>query len=140
MGRCVDLGAGGLPYLPFAEVVGRLAEARRRSGALVVVVEDLHWADQSSRDLLRFLVARLRDEHVVVVASYRTDDLHRRHPLRQMLPDLVRLPQVERVELAPFDPGELSTYLRGLTGAPVAARRWRACWSGRRAMPTSPRS
>lgn len=168
VGRCVDLGAGGLPYLPFAEVVGRLAarddladevasrpaldaltgtasarsptvgaadgdhrlplfdavrgllaEAGRRSGALVVVVEDLHWADQSSRDLLRFLVARLRDEHVVVVASYRTDDLHRRHPLRQMLPDLVRLPQVERVELAPFDAGELSTYLRGLTGAPV---------------------
>src|SRR5680860_42232 len=96
-----------------------LATAGERAGALVVVLEDLHWADRSSRDLLHFLLARLRSEHVVLVASYRTDDLHRRHPLRQVLADLVRLPRVDRVELAPFDARELTEYLTALSGGPV---------------------
>ena len=51
------------------------------SGPLLVLLEDVPWADQSSRDLLRYLRARLTDGLVVVIASYRADDLHRRHPL-----------------------------------------------------------
>ena len=62
------------------------------AGPLLIVLEDVHWADRSSRDLLRYLLARLVDEPVAVVASYRSDDLHRRHPLRPLLAELVRLP------------------------------------------------
>ncbi|OLT11493.1 hypothetical protein BJF78_04875 [Pseudonocardia sp. CNS-139] len=69
---------------------------------VLLVVEDLHWADRSSRDLLVFLLSRLTGQRLVVLATYRTDDLHRRHPLRPVLSELVRLPAVERVDLAPL--------------------------------------
>src|SRR6266496_1598207 len=143
VGHCVDLGAAGLPYLPFAEALQRLAEqaaadttladALRSRPALarllpateatpaaaasggddlgqlqlfdavgsmlaelttqapaLLVIEDLHWADQSTRALLSFLLTRLRAERLAVVASYRGDDLHRRHPLRPLPGELVR--------------------------------------------------
>ena len=73
---------------------------------VLLAVEDLHWADRSSRDLLVFLLSRLGAQRLIVLATYRADELHRRHPLRPVLSELVRLPAVERVELAPLDPGE----------------------------------
>ena len=48
----------------------------------LVAFEDLHWADQSTRDLLVFLARNLTDERVLMAATFRTDELHRRHPLR----------------------------------------------------------
>jgi DNA-binding CsgD family transcriptional regulator/tetratricopeptide (TPR) repeat protein len=85
------------------------------SGApLLIVLEDVHWADRSSRDLLRYLLARLVDEPVAVVASYRADDLHRTHPLRPLLAELVRLPGVERLELPPLPDAEVGTLVRRL--------------------------
>jgi DNA-binding CsgD family transcriptional regulator/tetratricopeptide (TPR) repeat protein len=69
----------------------------------LLILEDLHWADRSSRDMLAFLLPRLWGQRLVVVATYRSDDLHRRHPLRPVLSELVRLPAVERLELAPLD-------------------------------------
>jgi hypothetical protein len=63
---------------------------------VLVVVEDIHWADQSTRDMLSFLFARDFQHPVALVASYRSDDLHRRHPLRAAVaewgPDAVGLP------------------------------------------------
>ena len=55
------------------------------SAPVVVIVEDVHWADRSSRDLLSFLFARGFETPVSIVVSYRSDDLHRRHPLRSTL-------------------------------------------------------
>src|SRR3954466_8932753 len=52
---------------------------------VLLIVEDVHWADQSTRDLLTFLFIRGFTAPVAVVASYRSDDLHRRHPLRPAL-------------------------------------------------------
>ncbi|MEU5341367.1 AAA family ATPase [Streptomyces sp. NPDC020766] len=182
-GHCVDLGDVGLPYLPFTEIVGVLADDERFSAALashpvvdrllgggsggagdaggrlqlfegmaslltdlagsaplLLVLEDLHWADQSSRDLLRFLLSRgilqsrvrsirSRGEDAVaggtpgqrlaVFASYRADDLHRRHPLRPLLAELVRLPVVERLELRPMPDGEVARLVRAQQVAPL---------------------
>lgn len=115
-------GAGGdVSQLQlFDAVSAALAEAGRDSeGPVLLVVEDLHWADQSSRHLLAFLLGRLRDERLLVLASYRTDDLHRRHPLRPLLAQLARLPAVERLELRPFDAEEMGAYLRGLGSTPI---------------------
>ncbi|GAA2719046.1 helix-turn-helix transcriptional regulator [Cellulomonas aerilata] len=100
-----------------AEVLGACGQP---GAPLVLVVEDLHWADSSSRDVLRFLVARMRAEHLLLVGSYRTDDLHRRHPLRAVLAELARHPRVERLELAPFDRDELRAFRTALTGTPPA--------------------
>ena len=87
---------------------------------LVLVVEDLHWADPSSRDVLRYLVARMRREHVLMVGSYRTDDLHRTHPLRPFLSEIWRHPRVERLDLAPFTPAELRLFATAVHGSPLA--------------------
>ena len=52
---------------------------------VLFVVEDLHWADQSTLDLAAFLIRSLRGGRVLLVATYRSDELHRRHPLRPLL-------------------------------------------------------
>ena len=80
----------------------------------LLVVEDLHWADRSSRDLLVFLLSRLTAQRLVVLATYRSDDLHRRHPLRPVLSELVRLPAVERLDLAPLDATDTLDLVRKL--------------------------
>ncbi|WP_443049906.1 helix-turn-helix transcriptional regulator [Streptomyces sp. NBC_00287] len=90
---------------------------------LLLVLEDLHWADQSSRDLLRFLLSRGVLQRsaggVAVLASYRADDLHRRHPLRPLLAELVRLPAVERLELRPLADAEVTRLVRALEERPL---------------------
>ncbi|MDV7218360.1 ATP-binding protein, partial [Streptomyces prunicolor] len=170
-GHCVDLGDVGLPYLPFTEILGVLADDERFAAALaahpavdrllgagsdaardaggrlrlfegiaglladlsdiaplLLVLEDLHWADQSSRDLLRFLLSRgilqrpaggAPTHRLAVFASYRADDLHRRHPLRPLLAELVRLPAVERLELRPMGDAEVARLVRALRTGPV---------------------
>ena len=106
----------------FESVAAVLAELGAQT-PVVVVLEDLHWADRSSRDLLRYLLARLADEPVAVVASYRADDLHRRHPLRPLLAELVRLPGVERLELGPLPDADVGRLVRDLArgAGPVSA-------------------
>ncbi|WP_308010432.1 AAA family ATPase [Blastococcus sp. LR1] len=96
------------------ESVAHLLCELASTGPLLLVLEDVHWADRSSRDLLRYLLARLADEPIAVVASYRSEDLHRRHPLRPLLAELVRLPGVERVDLEPLPPQALRELVRGL--------------------------
>ncbi|HEX6677942.1 MAG TPA: AAA family ATPase [Actinomycetes bacterium] len=88
-----------------------------REQPLLLVVEDLHWADRSTRDLLAFLVRNLRAGRVLLVATYRSDELHRRHPLRPFLAELARSGRVERVELQPFGRQELAILLEGILGA-----------------------
>ncbi|MET0966447.1 MAG: AAA family ATPase [Nakamurella sp.] len=96
-----------------AGVLGATGTAER---PLLLMIEDLHWADSSSRDVLRFLLARLRAEHLLVVGTYRTDDLHRRHPLRPVLAELLRLPKVDHLELPPFTRDELGEFSAAITG------------------------
>lgn len=103
--------------LQLFESVAALICELASSGPLLILLEDVHWADRSSRDLLRYLLARLSDEPVAVVASYRADDLHRRHPLRPLLAELVRLPGVERVELDPLPDADVGALVRRLASA-----------------------
>src|SRR6478735_6715861 len=151
-GHCLDFGDSALPYLPFSEVLGRMAadqpatvdevasrhpalarlqpgrrmmgneredgsaldrsdlfaavhallEAAAESAPLLLVIEDSHWADQSTRDMLSFLFSRPFLGPVAIVASYRSDDLHRRHPLRPQVAEWSRLRGVHRVALSPL--------------------------------------
>ncbi|WP_435857788.1 helix-turn-helix transcriptional regulator [Streptomyces olindensis] len=103
----------------FEGMAGLLADAAEVA-PLLLVLEDLHWADQSSRDLLRFLLGRGVLRHrLAVFASYRADDLHRRHPLRPLLAELVRLPAVERLELRPLADSEVDRLVRALEPGPL---------------------
>jgi DNA-binding NarL/FixJ family response regulator len=89
---------------------------------LLLVIEDLHWADHSTRDLVAFLGAYLRSGRVMVALTYRSDELNRLHPLRELLAELVRNRRVSRLELARFTRSELAELLTGLLGADPAAR------------------
>lgn len=111
----------------FEDVAAVLAEVTDVA-PLLLVLEDLHWADQSSRDLLRFLLSRgvlqrptggSRGRRLAVLASYRADDLHRRHPLRPLLAELVRLPAVERLELQPLPDADVARLVRSLRDRPL---------------------
>jgi len=91
-------------------VLGLLTELAAAAPVLLVL-EDLHWADASTRDLVIFLSRMLHRERVALIGSYRSDDLHRRHPLRPVVAELQRLPSVISVDLAPLDPSALAEHL-----------------------------
>ncbi|MBB4661632.1 helix-turn-helix transcriptional regulator [Conexibacter arvalis] len=95
------------------ELLDRLGE----DGPVLLVIEDLHWADRSTRHFLMFLARTLCSERVAVVATYRSDELHRRHPLRPLLAELERDPRTRRLELAPFTRAELTEQLAEILGS-----------------------
>lgn len=182
VGHCLDFGESALPYLPFSEAFGRLADdepilagtlaggspaiarlmpARRllgdervpegdtasggdpasslerpdlfesvhaalellgRSAPLLLVVEDVHWADRSTREMLSFLLTRRFSAPVGIVASYRSDDLHRRHPLRASVAEWGRLAGVHRLDLDPLPDADVRTLVETLQPEPLAER------------------
>ena len=115
--------------------LGRLGRGR----PVVLVVEDLHWADGSTRDLLRFLVRAAAGERLALIATYRTDDLLRAHPLRPYLVELRprrargaastcsrsharSSPSMSRRCSGPAQPASARSALRALGGQPVLHR------------------
>ncbi|HET6560712.1 MAG TPA: AAA family ATPase, partial [Marmoricola sp.] len=173
VGHCLDVADQKLPYLPFSELVGRVADedpdtARRvaqshpaiallapgrrlmdtadatraelveRAAVLdgmhaaldtlaeqtpvVVVIEDLHWADRATRDLFGLLCTRPFRGPVAVVGSYRSDDLHRRHPLRAAAAEWARLPGVLRLQLTPLPEPVVRRLVRTLNPTPLRER------------------
>jgi DNA-binding CsgD family transcriptional regulator len=91
-----------LGQLQLYEAVVELLFELSEQSPVCLVVEDLHWADRPSRDLLRYLIGRLERERLGLVLTYRSDDLHRRHPLRPFLADIARMPAVQRIGLEPL--------------------------------------
>ncbi|MFG2329165.1 AAA family ATPase [Streptomyces sp. NPDC048604] len=99
------------------ELTVRLLERLAAERTVVLVLEDLHWADASTRHLLSYLYRTLSRGRIAVVATYRSDDIHRRHPLRPLLAELDRLRTVRRVELARFTRAEVHRQLTGILAA-----------------------
>ncbi|MFJ8214720.1 AAA family ATPase [Streptomyces sp. NPDC096033] len=96
------------------ELTARMLERLAADRTVVLVLEDLHWADTSTRHLLAYLFRALGRGRLVLVATYRADDIHRRHPLRPLLAELDRLRTVQRIELARFNRGEVRRQLAGI--------------------------
>ncbi|MFJ7343762.1 ATP-binding protein [Streptomyces sp. NPDC101110] len=96
------------------ELTARLLERVAAEHTVVLALEDLHWADASTRHLLTYLVRTLRTGRLVVLATYRSDDIHRRHPLRPLLAELDRLRTIRRLELARFNRDEVGRQVAGI--------------------------
>lgn len=96
------------------ELTARMLERLASDRTVVLVLEDLHWADTSTRHLLSYLFRALGSGRLVLVATYRADDVHRRHPLRPLLAELDRLRTVQRIELPRFNRAEVRRQLAGI--------------------------
>ncbi|MER7176351.1 ATP-binding protein, partial [Streptomyces mesophilus] len=147
IGACDDL-ATGRPLGPFRDLVGgadgvgeELAKALQGAGdrhrvydalrseltsaplPVVLVVEDVHWADEASLDALRFLVRRMERLPALLVLTYRDDELGREHPLRQLLGQVSRTDRVHRLALPRLSRGAVGRMSRaeGLDPAQVYA-------------------
>ncbi|WP_348647728.1 AAA family ATPase [Ornithinimicrobium sp. F0845] len=99
MGPVGDEPDEGMARGELFEAVHGTLEELGDDAPLLVVVEDAHWADRSTRDMISFLFGRGFRSPVSVVVSYRSDDLHRRHPLRGAVTEWGRIPGVERLHL-----------------------------------------
>ena len=98
------------------EIVLDVMEWISRSAPVVLVVEDLQWADDDSRDLLAFLLRHLRSARVLTVLSVRTDGPDDDDRLLPYLAELERADRVERIDLRPFDRRELGQLLAATAG------------------------
>ena len=87
-----------IPY----QVAAALIEELRRHGPTVLVVEDVHWADEATLDVLRLLARRIEADRVLVVLSYRDDALDASHPVRVMLGEVASGLTLTRVAVAPL--------------------------------------
>jgi DNA-binding NarL/FixJ family response regulator/tetratricopeptide (TPR) repeat protein len=172
VGRCIDLGASGMPFAPIrAALADLLAAADAADGAaatrsdaldglvprfdgppasadrvglapdtsqgrafeacldllrnlssaspVLLVIEDIHWADPSTLDLLAYLAQGLWLAPIVLVASFRSDELHRRHPLQPFLGEVQRARTTERIELARFSEDEVAQQVGAILGEPA---------------------
>ena len=107
-----------------ARLLDALAGLLRRlsaSAPVLVVVEDVHWADPATRETLGFLVRSLRSEPVVVAMTLRSDELHRRHPAMPWISELERTGRVSRIDLARLDADETAAMLASITGEAPSA-------------------
>ena len=98
------------------ELVLGMLERLAGSSPVLIVIEDLHWADQSTLDLAAYLVRALRAVPVAVVGTYRSDELTRRHPLRGLLTAWDRARAVRTVTLDRFDREEVAAQLSAILG------------------------
>ena len=96
------------------------------AGPVVIVVEDLHWGDEATYELFPYLARKLGDQPVLLLATYRSDDLHRTHPLNHVLAELARGRLAEEIRLKRLTIDELGDVIRlalGLSRPPTVAFR-----------------
>src|SRR6185312_3635818 len=86
-------------FTTVADFFGTVAAQR----PLLLVLDDLHWFDQASLDFLRVLARQVPEKRILLVATYRSDEITRRHPLYNLMPLLVREAGAERLDVRPLN-------------------------------------
>ena len=109
MGRPAPAGSDAQQAkLRLFESILLLLRDAARSGALLLVLEDLQWADPATRELLDYATRRLRSTNVLILATYRTDEMHRKHALLPTIEGWRRSGQVELIELKALQPADVA--------------------------------
>lgn len=115
-GEVADAGFGHAPFDLLFTVFQRLAAI----GPVLLVLEDLHWADPTSRDLLQFIAQRIGTLGILIVATYRTDEIHSDHPVQLLASTLSREPSAARIHLDALTQADTRKLLEQLTGVAVS--------------------
>lgn len=112
LARPSEAGGTGRLFAVIVELLERLSADR----LVVLVLEDLQWADASTRQLVLYLFRSLRFGRQLVVGTYRSDDLHRRHPLRPFVAEALRSRGLVRIDLPPFTWEEVQEKIAEMRG------------------------
>jgi class 3 adenylate cyclase len=102
-------------YLLWGAVLG-LLEAASAESVLVLLLDDLHWADKPTLQLLKHVMTRGRDLRALIIGTYRESDIGRGHPLQELLADLRREQGVERIALDGLDGDEIVELMENAAG------------------------
>lgn len=109
-GWFTDPGLGGDIMTVFRSVLARLRSSTR---PVVMVIEDIHWADEATLDFLRFIGRRVGTSMAVVICTYRDDEVGRDHPLHQVLGQLLPLASTIRLEVPALSLNAVKTLASG---------------------------
>src|SRR5262249_12344528 len=90
-----------------------------RDQPLVILLDDVHWADAASLDLLRVVARQIIAKPILVLVAYRTDEVSRQHPLYRLLPALVREAWAVRIDLSPLETDDVRTLIGHTYQLPV---------------------
>jgi DNA-binding CsgD family transcriptional regulator len=90
--------------------------------ALVLVVEDMHWADASTRGLVSFLARAIREDPVLLMLTVRAEELDPAQPVSVLIGELARMPHAERLVLAPLGSAGVAALVAAITGVAPSAR------------------
>ena len=115
-GRPASAGESAALFDALVSLLRTLDEER----PVVLVVEDMHWADRSTLDLVSYLARNLGRTRAMLLTTYRSDEMRRSHALRPVLAELGRLPNVERLDLAALTADEVVALLAAIRGVPPA--------------------
>lgn len=94
----------------FRDMLGAMSSSKETT---VLAFEDVHWADEATLDLLRFVARRIEDRRAVLIATFRNDEVGDLHPLRQVLGDTATTLGVRRVTLQPLSISSVRTMAEG---------------------------
>jgi DNA-binding CsgD family transcriptional regulator/tetratricopeptide (TPR) repeat protein len=122
-------GGAGSPDLSALEVLLQTVVALAAHGPVALVLEDLQWADRSTRNLIVFLLANLSFEPVLLVCSYRMDALGGGHPLRRLLGELRRNRRLRWVDLQPLERAAVAALVHSAVGEADAEGALELVWS-----------
>jgi DNA-binding CsgD family transcriptional regulator/tetratricopeptide (TPR) repeat protein len=123
LGRPDELAITDRPASTFAQtrLFDRVVDLLQRvsaTGPVVLAIEDIHWADQSSQAFLLYLVEVARDANLLLIGTYRPDAIDTDEAFRSTLVQLHRRPRVATLPVPPFGEDELREQLTGILGAP----------------------
>ena len=110
-----EMGEGAL-----VEAIVRLITMTSADICCVIFLEDLHWADTATLELLIAFADRFRQERVIVIGTYLPDDLQRGHPLRRIRNELRRARRLKEIAIGPLPRGDSAVVIARTLGAPAA--------------------
>ena len=129
---------GGYGRTAFFEAILQLVVQIAQAGPIVLAVEDVHWCDSASAQLLDYLVRNVGSAPVLLICTYRPEDFAPDHPLSGWLAELGRSPRALQLAVGGLDQSEVAALLDEAAGGESPPTSPRRCGNAPRAIPSTP--